>query len=180
MGKNRREINVKGVGYFAYREIDPTPTTSFTLIGFLADSSLDDSYDMIESRDDAGNYIDTKEAGQKPMFISNLLQSSKSVIDFMKDAKAKYFETYYKVQLNDLNWQEYLFPVCRIIPGVKMDFKPSERRIPLQVAVLWPAVALTRTPSGFNTAIGEYYKLVEGASPIGEPTDAATVPQAAI
>ena len=180
MGKNRREINVKGGGYFAYREIDPTPTNGFTLIGFLADSNFDDSYDMIESRDDAGNYIDTKEAGQKPMFISNLLQSSKSVIDFMKNAKDKYFETYYKVQLNNAQWQEYLFPVCRIIPGVKLEFKPGERRIPLSVSVLWPSAALSRTPSGFNTAIGEYYKLVEGSSPLLEPSDVATIPQAAI
>jgi len=180
MGKNRREINVKGGGHLMYREIDPTPTLGFTLLGFLADSQLDDTYNMIEAIDDAGNYIDTKEAGQKPMFISNMLQSSKSVIDFMRLAKTKYHELYYKVLLNNGSYQEYVFPVCRVIPGAKMDFKPAERRIPLQVAILWPSIALTRVPVEYNTAEGQYYALTENASAKGEPTDAATVPQGAI
>jgi len=180
MSRDRRQISVKGGGTLKVREIDPTPAANFTDLGFLGDSKLTDIYNMIESKDDAGNYIDTKEAGEEVTFESTLKQTTKEQIDFMKDAAAKYFEAYYPVRLNNGDYQEILFPVCRIVPGAELEFKPAERTIKITVKALWPATALTRTPTDYNSAIGEYYKLTENAAAVGAPSDAGSVPQAAI
>ena len=180
MAKNRRIISVKGGGTLKVREIDPTPAASFTDVGFLGDSKIADIYNMVESKDDAGNYIDTKEAGEMVTFESTLKQTSKTQIDFMRTAKDKYFEAYYPCLLNNGDTQEWLFMVCRITPGAEMEFKPGERTIKLTVKALWPATALTRTPTDWNSLVGEYYKLLEGGTAIGAPTDNGSVPQGAI
>jgi len=180
MGRDRRQINVKGGGYLSLREIDPTPTNGFTLLGFIGESTWDVAFNMVESKDDAGNYIDTKEAGQMVSFESSLLQSDKVQADFMITAASKYFEFYYKVLLNNGQTQELLFPLARLNPGMKWDFKAAERRTPLKFWALWPQTALTRVPTDYNSAIGEYYKLIQNTVPKGEPSDAATIPQGAI
>jgi len=180
MAKDRRQISVKGGGTLKVRQIDPTPNNTFTDLGFLGESKLTDAYNMIESKDDAGNYIDTKEAGEEVTFESSLLQTAKEQIDFMKNAKDQYFECYYPVLLNNGKYQEILIPVARIIPGEELEFKAGERRIKLTIKALWPAAALTRNPTDYNSAIGEYYKLIENSSAKGAPVDNATVPQAAI
>lgn len=181
MAKDRRQISVKGGGTLKARIIDPTADQgAFVDLGFLGETTFTDTYNMVESKDDAGNYIDTKEAGQEVTLESSLLQTSKTQIDFMKDAKNRYFEAYYPVTLNNGQVQELLFPVCRIIPGQVLEFKAAERRIKLTLKVLWPATALTRTPADYNSVAGEYYKLIENAVAKGAPSDAATVPQGAI
>lgn len=180
MAKNRRLISVKGGGLLKVRELDPTPTTSFTDLGYLGESKLSDTYNVVESKDDAGHFIDAKEAGEMVKFESSLLQTSKTEIDFMKNAADKYFEAYYQVKLNNGSYQEYLFPVCRITPGAEMEFKAGERRIKITVNALYLPSALTRTPTDYNSSAGDYYKLIENSAAVGAPTDAATVPAAAI
>jgi hypothetical protein len=180
MGKSRSLISVKGGGLLKVRELSPTPTNTFTDLGYLGESSLDDAYNIVESKDDAGHFIDAKEAGQVVKFVSSLLQTSKTEIDFMKNAAAKYFEAYYQVKLNNGSYQEYLFPVCRITPGQVLDFKAAERRIKITINALWLPSALTRTPTDYNTAADAVYVMIENSSAVGAPTDAATVPAAAI
>lgn len=179
MAKARNLISVKGGGLLKVRELSPTPTNSFTDVGYLGESKLIDSYTMIESKDDAGHFVDVKEAGQVVKFESSLLQTSKAEIDFMRLAAAKAFEAYYRVRLNNGNYQEYLFPVCRIIPGQELDFKAGERRIKLTLFALYLPIALTRNPTDYNTAADAYYTVIENASEIGAPVDNATVPAAA-
>ena len=180
MAKNRRLISVKGGGLLKVREIDPTPSNTFVDLGYLGESKLSDSYNIVESKDDAGHFIDAKEAGQIVKFESSLLQTSKAEIDFMKDAAGKYFEAYYQVRLNNGSYQEWLFPVCRIVPGQELEFKAGERRIKLTLYALYIPVALTRTPTNYNTAADAYYVMIENSSSQGAPSDAATVPAAGI
>ena len=162
------------------REIDPGAGT-FAALGFLDSTNFDDAYTMVDSIDDAGEFIDTKPGARAPVWKTVLKQTTKDEIDLMKDAAGKYFEVYYKVQLNNANYQEFLAPVCRIKPGMALAFAAAtERKIEIEIHFLWLKSALTRTPTAYNTTAGQYYILVEGASATGVPTDAATVPQAAI
>lgn len=179
---DRRRISVKGGGTLKVREIDPTPSTPFSVIGFITDTTFFDTHNMVESIDDKGDQIDMKSGGQTVRIQSTLMQTAKDEIDLMAAAEGKYFEVYYLVQLNNGNYQEFLMPVCRIRPGTELSFKAAtQRTISLEIFALAPAIALgTRAPMGFVTAQWEPYKLVEGAGAIGAPTDAATVPQGAI
>lgn len=178
---DRRRISVKGGGLLQLREIDPTPTTSFSTIGFISATEFLDSHTLVESIDDKGDFIDTKSGARAVSLKTTLMQTTKEEIDWMKNAEGKYFEAYYKVTLNNGQIQELVMPVCRVKPGVELSFQSAtQRTIALEVHVLAPATALTRTPSAYNSAQWVPYVLTEGGSANGAPSDAATVPQAAI
>lgn len=178
---DRRRVNVKGGGYLQIREIDPTPATPFSTIGFISDGELIDEYTMVEAIDDSGNYIDHKAGGRKVTFKATLMQSSKDEIDLMRLAEGKYHEVYYKVTLNNGQIQEYVFPVCRLKPGAEMKFAAGTMRtIPLEIYALAPATALTRTPTAYNTVQWQPYVMTEGGAANNAPSDAGTVPQGGI
>ena len=178
--KDRRRINVKGGGILQVREIDPGSGT-FADIGFIKDSSFIDEYGMVESVDDKGDYIDTKPGSHKASWKTTLMQTSKEEIDLMTGAVGKYYELYYKAPLNNSQIQEVVAPVCRIKPGATLEFKAgTERNIAIEVSFLAPATALTRTPTAYNTVAWQPYIMTEGSVANGAPSDAVTVPRAAI
>jgi len=182
LGYDRRAINVKGGGTLQLRVIDPTAQQgAFASVGFIKNDILVDEHGIVESQDSKGDAIDAKSGSQKVKFTSVLMQSSKDEIDLMKDAKDRYYEMYYKAVNNDATIQEIVAAVCRIKPGIEIAFgAATERNISLEIHFLAPATVLTRTPAAYNTAQWVPYVLTEGAAANGAPTDAATVPQAAI
>lgn len=178
--KDRRRVNVKGGGILQVREIDPG-TGTFADLGFISDDVFTDEHTMVESIDSKGDYIDTKSGARKVQWTSTLMQTSKEEIDLMRNAEGKYYELYYKVVLNNANIQEFVIPIARITPGAVLEFKSAtQRTIKLTITALAPAAALTRTPTDYNTTIWTPYVLVENAVAVGVPTDAVTVPRAAI
>lgn len=186
LGLDRRRINVKGGGTLFIREIDPTPTAAFASVGFIKEDSFFDEHTMVESVDSAGRYIDTKSGSQHVRFETQLMQTSIDEINLLRNAflgsdAGRYYEIYYQVPLNNGDKQEFLFPVARITPNVNLQFRAAtERTVNVVIHALAPKVALTRTPTAFNTAQWQPYVVVQGATAAGPPTDAATVPQSAI
>jgi hypothetical protein len=162
--------------------IDPTAQQgAFASVGFIKDDSWIDEHTLVESQDSKGDAIDAKSGAQKSVWKSVLMQTSKDEIDLMKDAKDRYYEMYYKTVNNDATIQELVAPVCRIKPGVEIAFAAAtERNIALEIHMLAPATALTRTPAAYNTVQWVPYAFTEGAAANGVPTDAATVPQGGI
>src|ERR1051325_1257001 len=114
MAKNRRNINVKGGGSLQLREIDPSPSDPFVDYGYLKNVDFSDTYNMIESKDAAGNYIDYKEAGETAILKGDLMESGKTNIDFQRTAANKYFDVYYQVLLNNGSYQEISAPIARL------------------------------------------------------------------
>lgn len=180
MPLTRKSISVKGGGDLQYRQIDPTPGSSFTSMGYLKQVNLSDQYTMNESRDAAGNVIDYKESGQVLVVKGTLMQTTKTEIDVQRLAKGQYHEFYYYVLLNNGNTQEFSIPIARLKPGQALDFKMGERTIEMEIHALWPAANFTRTPTAYNVTQGVPYVLTEGATPNGAPTDSATTLAAAV
>lgn len=181
LGFDRRAISVKGGGTLKIREIDPTPATPFDAIGFITDTTFGDEHTLVESIDDAGHFIDNKSGAQHVTIKSTLMQTSLDEINLMKNAETKYYEAYYDVVLNNTYHQEILMPVCRLKCGAVLDFKSAtQRTIAIEIHALAPFTALTRTPTSWNTVQWQYYVLQENAAAVGPPSDAGTVPQAAI
>lgn len=181
LGFDRRRISVKGGGTLKIRQIDPTPAATFDTLGFITDTTFADEHTLVESVDDAGRYIDAKSGAQKVTLTTTLMQTTKEEIDTMKTAEGKYFEVYYVVQLNNANYQELLFPVCRIEPGATLEYKSAtQRTIAIKIHALAPATALTRTPTTWNSSQWQYYVLYENAAAANAPSDNGSVPQAAI
>jgi len=177
---DRRRLNVKGGGLLQLRQIDPTPG-SFLTVGFIADSKFADDPNMVEEVDEAGRFIDVVSAGSKPKFTSNLMQSSSDEINLVRLAGTLYYELYYYVALANGRFQELNAPICRVVPKLDLSFKAGEKRVvPIEISFLAAALALTRTPTAYNVAQWGSYVLIEGAAASGAPSDAGTVPQAAI
>ena len=173
-GKDRRQINVKGGGKVYYREIDPTPSNTFIDLGYIKESALNDIYNMIKSIDDAGHKIDNKEAGQEVTFTTKLMQTAKEQIDFQRLAAGKYFDIYIPILLNNGYTQEIRFPVARIVPGAKLEFKPVERTIDITIDALCPKAAFTATPTDYNVTENVPYIMIENAIAKGAPSDTAS------
>jgi len=136
MAKNRREINVKGLGNLQVRETNPSAAAEPTDLGFLGGTTFEDVYDMEEIKDEKGALIDVKERGQSVSVASSLLQSSKTAIDIMKAAAGKIHAARYFGEENNNVFKWFALNQIRIIPGIKLDFKPGTRTIPIMLKSL--------------------------------------------
>lgn len=172
--KDRRQISVKGGGVIKLRELDPTPSDTFVDLGFIAETELQDLYTMIDSIDDAGHFIDTKEAGQKVVLKTKLKQTAKEQIDFQRLAAGKYHEVYFPVTLNNGKIQEYSLPLCRIKPGASLMFQPKERTIDIEIHALAVKADFVRTPTDYNISANQSYVMIENDTAKGAPTDTAS------
>ena len=136
MSRTRRDIFVKGLGNLYVRETFPTEADDFSDVGFLGETKFSDIYDIEDIRDERGFLINSLEKGQMVSITSQLLQSSKEQIDFMKDAKTQYHSLrYFGIERSNL-FKYFAFDIARIIPGAEMEFKPALRRIQLKANAL--------------------------------------------
>lgn len=173
--KDRSRINVKGGGDLRLRELKPTASDTFLKIGNIKGTDFIDEHTMVESIDDAGNYIDTNSGARKFTIKTVLMQSSADEINLMRNAVGKYYELYYKVRLQNGNYQEFSIAVGKIKPGMVLAMKSAtERDIELEIYGLAPNADLARTPTAYNVTENEPYVFVEGASPTDVPSDTAS------
>jgi hypothetical protein len=165
LARDRKRINVKGGGALYVRELDPTATNTYSLLGYLAKTDFNDEHQMVGDPDEAGNLPDTKRGSQKFTLKSELKQTTLDEINLLRNATGKYFEALYVVTLANGYVQELSIPLCRINPNLAMAFAAAtERRIPLEIVALAPKAAFTRGVTAFNVIANQPYILVEGAS----------------
>jgi len=147
---NRRAILGRGLGNLAAREVDPTPAASFTLIGYLEESTLDDAVAMEEVMDEAGNLINALERERRVRLESRLLQSSADEINFLRLATGKIQALRYYGKPAYDRFQYYCFDAARVNPSVNLRYAVGKRTLP------FAAVALsTSDEEGFT--VPEYH-----------------------
>lgn len=175
---NRKRLFVKGGGPLQVRQIDPTPSNTFLSLGWIEEEKFAPDYKPVEFEDEMGNQVDYKSSALIVVWHAKLMQAGIDEINFIRNSDGQAFEFYYPLALANGNTQEYLLPVCRIKQSVPLDFKAGTKRvIDLEIHALAPAIALTRTPTDYNTAQYQPYVVIENAVAKGAPSDAATVPQ---
>lgn len=174
MPRDRRRINVKGGGDLRVREISPTASNTFLDVGYLSSTVITDEGTMVESPDEAGNYIDTKRGARKVTVVGTLKQSSKEEIDLLRNADGKYYDVYYRVLLANTNVQEFRVAPAKLKVGFVLNMaSATERTLELTISGLAPKGAHTATPTAFNLLANDPLVIVEGATAVGPPTETA-------
>jgi hypothetical protein len=165
LAKDRKRLNVKGGGALYVRELDPTPTNTYSLLGYLGGSDVADEHQMVESLDETGVLADVSSGSKIFRLKSKLQQSSIDEMDLLRTAENKYFEALYVVPLKNGRYQELSIPLCRINPTINASFAAAtERNIPIELIGLAPKAAYTRGITAFNVVANQSYVLVEGAA----------------
>lgn len=176
MAKDRTEINVNGASSFQFRQlISGGVSTTFTEPSYVKSNTLDDNPTMVESKDAQGFVINVQVGEDSAKMTVNLLQSSKAVIDVLQTARGKFFEAYLKVPLSNGKFQEYNFPLCKIVPKVNLNFVANtERIVAYEIIMLKPKATYTRVPTNYNNNASDgpyYWVMTENAAAVGVPTD---------
>jgi hypothetical protein len=165
LAKDRKRLNVRGGGALYVRELDPTPSNTYLLLGYLSKTDFNDEHQMVGDVDEAGVLPDSKSGSQVFKLATELKQTSIDEIQLLNTAAGKYFEGIYVVTLANGRVQELSIPLIRLNPTLKMAFAAAtERRIPLEIIGLAPKAAYTRGVVAFNVVLNQPYVLVEGSS----------------
>jgi len=176
LSRDRTRINVKGGGLAKIREISGTQSDTFSDLGYLGGSDVNDEHNFMEIIDETGSLIDALSGGQKAYIKTTLKQSSIDEINLLKNAVGKYYDFYYYAKLNNGRFQELSAIPCKIKPGAVLSFKSAtERTIEITIYFLNPKAAATRAPIGYNVVADQPYVLIEGAAATGVPTEATSV-----
>ena len=175
LGKDRRRVNVKGGGLLRLREISPSQTDTFSDVGYLGGSGLNDEHSMIEIIDEVGNLIDALSGARKAVFTTTLKQSTLDEINLLKNAVGKYYDLYYYVKLANGSIQELTAIPVKIKAGPVLEYKSAtERTIQVTIYMLAPKATATRAPTVYNVTVDEPYVLIENGSAQGAPTEATS------
>lgn len=176
LGKSRTRINSKGKGVLLkLAEIaSGGALTSMDDVGYLTDCSIVVEDAMVDSVDAGGQMINSQSGSEKVTIKGTLKQTSADEINLVNNAGNKFHHAYLQVQLDSptVTYQEWYAPVCKIKPGVTLEFKSAtERTIALEIVLLMPKGAVSVTPAGLNVAAGSYYTFAETATtPLGQVT----------
>lgn len=165
LARDRKRINVKGGGKFYMRQIDPSPSNTYLDPGYLAGTSVLDEPTMVDSVEEAGNFVDTKVGATKATVEITMEQSGIDELGLMQNADGKYYEGYYPVLLANGNSQEWSFPLMKLKPGFNLNFAAAtKRQIKLPFTLLAPKAAYVRGVTAFNVVANGTYIVVEGAN----------------
>lgn len=166
--RSRQRINVKGGGKLYIRQLSPAPSNNWVDIGYLEENDLDDKSAMIDSEDERGDFIDTKQGGRKVMWKTTLKQTGVDEINLLKNSDGIYYELYYDVVLANTYHQEYNMHLVKIDNSVTLKFaKASERKLQVMFSLLAPKAAFTATGTGmsvFNVTANDPYTMNENTS----------------
>lgn len=173
LAKSRLRLNVKGNGTVKIREIYPTQTDAFSDVGYVDGSVLEDLYNMIESVDEHGDFIDSKPSGEMVKYKFNLKQSTIDEINLLRNADGKYYDLYILGVLANGNSIEISAIPVKIKPGFSLDMAGGkERGLPCEMSLLAPKATATRAPTDYNVTVNKPFVLIENAVAKGVPTEA--------
>ena len=175
LGKDRKRFNVKGGGDLRVREIYPTPTDAFSILGILLSNTFMDESTMVEGQDEKGDMQNVEPGSRKVTWVTRLRQSTKDEIDFIRGVVGKYYDVYYKVPLSNAEIQEIRLFCVRIVPNFTLNFAAgTPRDIEVTIHALVSKGAFTQSPAGWgDIAEGDYYVIEENAVALGPPDDTA-------
>ena len=147
-----------------------TPDT-FTDIGYVQESSILDTRDKEEERDESNAVVSTSDTNRSVIFSGLLMQSDLKTLDFLsKNCESKFYAVYYlsAENIQSAEVQEIAFGICEIKPN--LELVSGTRRPPFEITALkneaeitisaLPAIA---TATSFVIAAGGYYQIEQGA-----------------
>lgn len=177
--KSRDRVSVKGGGLLKIRQIAPTPSDTWLDVGYLGETNLEDTRNMVESMDERGFTIDYLEGSSAPLIRSTLKQTSIDEINLLKNDSGIYYEVYYYVKTGKGYFQELDILLAKLKPGPVLQFAAATERtlvLELHMLAVNATGTITRAPTGFNmdTSVNPYYVLVENAAAINAPSDTAS------
>lgn len=175
LGKSRLKIAVKGGGTLQIRELYPTPTNSYSDLGYVENDIVLEESDVIDSVDETGLVIQSQSGNKKLTWKSTLLQTGIDEINLLRNADGKYYDLYYSVLLPNGNTQEFRVWLCKLKPNLNLEFSSgATRKIEVEFTALAPKANFTATPTDYNVVAGKYYVVIENATAKGAPTDTAS------
>lgn len=175
--RNRQRINVKGGGKLWIRQLSPAASNTWIDIGYLDDNELDDKTAMVDSEDERGDYIDTKQGSRKVTWKTTLKQTGADEINLLRNADGIYYELYYDVVLANTYHQEYNMHLVKIDNSVNLKFaKATERKLQVVFSLLAPKAAFTATDTAFNVIANDPYVMNENTSTSPTYTTSSGVP----
>jgi hypothetical protein len=181
LGKSLPRINLQGGGDLRVRELYPTPTDNWSVVGYIQGTNLADAHEVMEIVDETGEQIDEVPTGQSVTITTQLMQSTIDEMNLVKDAASKYYELYYHAELRIAKHFE-LRAIGRIKPGLNISFAAKTiRTIQFEFSAVAVKGAVTGSPAALDMAAGDYYVITENTSAQNPPsTAAATVASAAL
>jgi len=139
--KLRTRIFVHGLGTLQVREVDPTPATSFSDVGYLKNFVLNDGSDMVDIVTDNGHMAEYLRQKQKVMVDANLFQLGEDEINLLKNADGKQYAMRYHGLAHNALFQYFAFDNIKLNPSLNMQFQPGERLIPLNSVAVFQDLA---------------------------------------
>ena len=131
LSRNRKRISVKGIGKLEIRKTEPTADTSFSDVGYLKQTTLDDVNELEDVIDEVGNLVGSFFKSRKVSLSSTLLQTSKSETDLLQQAVGQTHAIRYKgFDGNIFKW--FVFNKVVINPSVSLGFQQGERTLSLK------------------------------------------------
>lgn len=175
VARSRANVNIKGGGILKVRELFPTATDTWTDLGFIGGTDIDDARNMVDVVDERGLQVEWLDGGMKVVIKSTLQQSDIDLINFLRAAGSKLYEMYYMVTLRNTKIQEFDMPLARFNPGAQLKFAAATpRAIPIEIHGLAVKALMTRTPATFNITADEALVVTENAAAQGAPSDTAS------
>ena len=137
-GKFRNRIFAKGLGNFTLLQLPPVADTLFRDVGYLDNTSLKDTVQMVTVADENGNVIKRNPVSEEAHFLPTLKQTGIDEINLIKNAAGVlYAGRYYGMAKNNPQvFQYYCIENGNIIPGPALDYGKNERKIALDFICL--------------------------------------------
>jgi len=150
MAKNKDEIVKKGGNELWYKEVNedgsnlsPTPATWATL-GHIQESEFNDETEFEKTYNEAGELVGIDEGNREPQIKGLLMQSSKTILDFLgKGCRDKYFAIYKYEGIVNKKHQELWIAVAQIRPLIQL--KSGTKRPPIEITAMKVDSAVTIT-----------------------------------
>lgn len=169
LGKSRVRMNAKAKGILLKATEIASGGSAVTMddLGYLENVQIGDENGMIDFMDAAGDMINQLQGSRKITITANMLQTGTDEIALLNTAANKFFHVYIQVQLDNptVYYQEWYFPVCKIVPGANLNFRAAERRVlPITIVALMPKAAITVAPAGLSVSAGSLFAFAETAT----------------
>ena len=157
LSRSRQRIFGKGLGKVEIRLVEPTADTSFTDIGYLDESTVEDMYSHKEEiEDENGNLIQSLFFGEKAKLQTILQQTGTDEINLLRNSVGNVYAIRYSGKDQSDHFMYYCFDKAILDPSVALKFK-GKRTLPLN------AHAIYQDDTSFVTPL---YYLYDGAREI--------------
>jgi len=136
LGKSRVKIYARGLGKMEVREVEPTPASDFSNVGYLKSTAISDDHQMEDLQDETGAVVQSLSKGQVATAETQLMQTSYDEWNLIRGAVPKIYAARYGGVTNGGKFQYFVFPNAKINSSVALNYVVGERLLPLKLTGL--------------------------------------------